>query len=1108
MLEFRVLGPFEVVEQGRPLRLGGPRQRALLMVLLLRRGEVVSSDRLIDLIWRERPPATAAKTLQGYVSHLRKALGAGVLVTRGGGYVLEVRPEQVDAARFAAMLEEGRGLLARSDVVAARDALAAALELWRGEPLGDLAYEPFAEGEVARLKEARLGAVEDRLEAELMLGRHRELVPELEALVREHPHRERLLGQLMLALYRCGRHADALDAFRRGREALAEELGLEPGLELRALQQRILEHDPGLKLEAPSSPVSEARLRERASVRTGHRLVVVGAALLLLAAVAAGIVELAAGSGAALVASPNTVAAIDVHTDNVSEQVPVGARPGPMAYGAGSLWVGNLDDQTVSRVDPQTLQTLRTLSVSEPPTGIAVAGQSVWVVGASPSQTYVSASRIDPEFDSIDQTVRLGNVVPGSDASVAPDGSNVLVAPYSGELTTLDAQSGGVVHQLNPNGGPTGVAVGAGATWLTQNDADIVTRIDPTGLISTVAVGYGPDGIAVGAGGVWVADTGDNAVVRINPGTQAVTNTIPVGDAPLGLTVGAGSVWVADSGDGTVTRINPATDKVISTIHVGGSPQAVVVASGRAWVTVDASTLPAGARAAQGGTLRADAFDDVDYMDPALAYGPLSWQLLYATCAKLLNYPDKSGLAGSQLVPEVAQSLPAISNASKTYRFTIRPGFRFSPPSNQPVTAQTFRDTIERTLNPAMKNPIASEFDDIVGAPAYIAGSAAHIAGVTVDGDELTIDLTARDPDLLSRLATPFFCAVPPDTPISPQGVGLIPSAGPYYVTSYAPGNGVVLTRNPNYHGSRPHHLARIELAVNIPGPRAVAQVRAGEADYAVDGEVDNSDADALAARYGAGGPAARAGHQQYFVEPEPDVILYTLNTHRPLFADARLRQAVNYAINRTALAQLGYGGGKLPDLASDSYLPPDMPGYRNVHVYPLTPDLVKARQLAQGHTGATAVLYTCDLAPCPQQAQIIKTDLGSIGIKVEVKGFPLSTMFTKESTPGEPFDIGYYPWEADYPDPDAILNVLLEGGQLIPTLEDRVVRGQLAAAAQLTGPNRFLTYGRLDLEIARDAAPWVAYANPERHELFSARIGCQTYGTYGLDVAALCVRK
>ena len=683
------------------------------------------------------------------------------------------------------------------------------------------------------------------------------------------------------------------------------------------------------------------------------------------------------------------------------------------------------------------------------------------------------------------------------------------MAPSSGELTRLDPASGRIIQHLDPNASPTGIDLAAdGAVWVTDNEADNVTRVDPTGLVNAIAVGNGPSGIAVGEGGVWVAYTGDDELVRFDPSTRAVTATIPVGRAPVGVALGAGSVWVANSGDGTVTRIDPKSDRK-TTIAVGGSPQAITVAGGRAWVTVDGQTISPSGVAPSGGRARLVVYSDVGPMDPALA-GSVASQLLYATCAELLNYPDKAGPAGTQLVPEVAKSLPVRSPDGKTYTFTIRSGFRFSPStssaSSVPVTAQTFKYTIERTLSPAMKSPFASQLADIVGARAYMAGKTTHIAGVTARGNTLTIRLTAPAPSLLARVAEPAFCAVPSDTPPDPKGVRVIPSAGPYRVASETPGQGVVLTRNPNYHGSRPHRLARIELVVGVPPQRAVAQVQASTADYAVSGGVTRGDVAALAARYGPGSPAAKSGHQQFFIDPGPQLDFFALNTHRPLFADARLRQAVNYAIDRTALARLGDAFVPLPEHPTDHYLPPGIPGYRNVHIYPLTPNLTKARQLAKGHPHATAVLYTCDIPPCDQQAQIIKQNLAAIGLRVEVKVLH-GTYFAKLATPGEPFDIAWVGWLPDYHDPAAMLNVLLEDGTAIPTFEDPTYRARLAAAARLSGAQRYLTYARLDADLARNAAPLVALGNLYDPNLFSARIGCQTYGVYGIDLAALCIK-
>ncbi len=484
----------------------------------------------------------------------------------------------------------------------------------------------------------------------------------------------------------------------------------------------------------------------------------------------------------------------------------------------------------------------------------------------------VFVRRVDNGFDAMGAPVRIGNTVPEGPAAVAAQGSAVWVAPSSGLLTRLDPASGRIAQQLDPNAGPTALALGDGALWMTDTNANNVTRRDSTGLLDPIAVGNGPTGIAVGEGAVWVADSLDNAIVPIDPSTRAVITTIPVGRVPDGVAVGAGSVWVANSGDGTVSRIDPATNKVLATITDGGSPQAIRVADGRAWVSVDAQTIRATRSSSGSGTLVTDIPPYISYMDPALAYDGQSWGALYVTCAKLLNYPDRPGAAGAQLKPEVARSLPARSADGRTYTFTIRDGFRFSPQSNQRVTAQTFKDTIERALNPRMKAPLAHEFGNIVGARAYMAGKAPHISGASVHGDALAIHLLAPEANFVSLIAQPIFCAVPSGTPVDPNGVRLIPSAGPYYVSSFTPAQGVVLVRNPNYQGSRPHRFQQIEIAVGISTQRAVADVAAGRADTtSVSGSsyaMVRTLASKLAARYGPGSTAAASGRQRYFVAP------------------------------------------------------------------------------------------------------------------------------------------------------------------------------------------------------------------------------------------------
>ena len=268
-MEFRLLGPLEVVEHDRSLALGGARQRALLAALLLHANEVVSIDRLIDALWAQSPPPTAAKAVQVYVSRLRKEFGEGRLVTRAPGYVLRVERSELDLGRFEQLLSEARG----ADPATAPQKLRRALALWRGPALSDLAYEPFLQTEIARLEELRRAALDQRIDADLAAGRHAELVGELEALIAEHPLREHLRCQLMLALYRSGRQADALAAYREARRQFAEDLGLEPSKELQRLERAILDQDPSLE------PAQDAPAAARAAPARERSLLVAPGAL-------------------------------------------------------------------------------------------------------------------------------------------------------------------------------------------------------------------------------------------------------------------------------------------------------------------------------------------------------------------------------------------------------------------------------------------------------------------------------------------------------------------------------------------------------------------------------------------------------------------------------------------------------------------------------------------------------------------------------------------------------------------------------------------------------------------------------------------------------------
>jgi len=300
-VEFGILGPLEVVQDGRQLTPVRPKQRVVLALLLLRRNEVVATDELVDALWGETPPETAPTALRGHVSALRKLLGSDTIETRPPGYILRLRPDQLDLTRFEKLAHEARGEV---DPARKAELLRSALALFRGEPLSDFRYDAFAGNEAARISDWRLAAQEERFEAELALGLHLDVIPELESLVSANPQRERLRGQLMLALYRAGRQGEALHVYQEGRHELSEQLGLDPGPVLQELERKILRQDASLAspvytpVRSEEGERSEPIERQPLPVRFVRRHPV--AAVLLALAVAV------AGAGSATIALRGT----------------------------------------------------------------------------------------------------------------------------------------------------------------------------------------------------------------------------------------------------------------------------------------------------------------------------------------------------------------------------------------------------------------------------------------------------------------------------------------------------------------------------------------------------------------------------------------------------------------------------------------------------------------------------------------------------------------------------------------------------------------------------------------------------------------------------------
>lgn len=432
-MDFQVLGPLHVAHEGHAIPPGGLKQRGLLAMLLLAHDEVVSRDRLIDGIWGERPPATAGHTLDAYVSRLRKILSVpgepDLLVTRRPGYLLRAEPHQLDLARFQTGCAAGRAALAAGEPDRGRGLLRAALAEFRGTPLADLLDLPFTAAVRPQLEDARRDVLEDLMDAELASGGRPGLVAELASLVATYPLRERLLGQYLVALYRAGRQADALEVLRLNKLRMAEELGLEIGAPLRDLEQAILRHDPALEPSTGIAPVrtvsappvaapmpahdtppsggatAPSSIRALRPVFRRRRMVLAVVGVVALAGVLVSVHRREAQSEARAdqLVSSHTLAALDPTAGRLVTQVPLRSGPGAMIAAAGSLWVADPGDGSVSRVDPDGVR--QVVDVGSQPSAMAAAGGSVWVANTLSG----TVSRIDVGTDRVSQTVPVGN---------------------------------------------------------------------------------------------------------------------------------------------------------------------------------------------------------------------------------------------------------------------------------------------------------------------------------------------------------------------------------------------------------------------------------------------------------------------------------------------------------------------------------------------------------------------------------------------------------------------------------------------------------------------------------------------------------------------------
>ena len=529
---------------------------------------------------------------------------------------------------------------------------------------------------------------------------------------------------------------------------------------------------------------------------------------------------------------------------------------------------------------------------------------------------------------------------------------------------------------------------------------------------------------------------------------------------------------------------------------------AVVVIGG----SLLASTATAAPEARKGGTLKGMFFTDVDFIDPSLAYYVHSWQIMGAVGAHLLRFADREGAAGSRLVPEVAAGFPTISRNGRTYTFTLKRTYRFS--NGKPVRAANFKFAIERALNAQQQSPAGPFVNDIIGAPAVQAGRARTASGIRVLGPyRLQLRLARPAPDILARLAMPFFQAMDTAMGIDPKGQQApIHTAGPYYIRSWSPNQRLVVARNPHYRGPRAANVNSIEYEAGQNLDAQVLKLRSGQADFAAEGISASAHAD-LARQFG-------INRGRYQVRQVPTTRYIALNTQKGITANANTRKAINWAVDRQAMtAQYGYLAGK----RADQILPPGIPGFRDFNAYPLRfteSNLNRAKQLMGGRTGKFLMLSGTS-ATSRAVAQIASFNLAKIGIEVENQHLASGPLVAKAGSRGENFQGIIIGWHADYPDPNNFLDILLNGTNIQESnnnnfayLNVASLNRRMEAASVLSGARRYAAYQKLDLDITRQHAPWASYMYSNNRDFISARTGCYQYHpTFSMNLATACIK-
>jgi YVTN family beta-propeller protein len=802
----------------------------------------------------------------------------------------------------------------------------------------------------------------------------------------------------------------------------------------------------------------------------------VAAAALAALAVAGGAALLLGGDDRTGLAAidANTVGVIDADGGGIRAQYSVGRDPSAIAAGAGSVWVANRLDGTVSRITRARREVVP-IPVGGEPTGLAFGAGSLWVADGQGRKL----SQLDPQQNKVVQQYEVGNA---AYAIAAGSGAVWVASAVDATVARIDLKSGKVSKRIGIGGRPSALAAGAGAIWVASEDTASVIRLDPRSgtPLDAVPVGNGPSGIAVGSDSVWVTNRRDDTVTRIDPATGKATDLVPVGREPRAVAADRGGVWVANDGDATVMRIDPGSGQVTDTVDVKSRPAALAVVDGAVWTAALAALSTH-----RGGTLRAT-FADVNEINDSEQFGfGQPGPLIYDG---LISYRRAGGSAGTALVGDLATDVPQPSPDGRTYRFRLRPNLRFSDGAS--VTPEDVRASVARRLafgDPGWFDPTNAIkgaercMDRRLRARARLQRCDLS-AGVETDAAARTVTfhLTTPDIDFLHKLEA--LKVLPAGSPSKPMRTPTAPGTGPYIVKRWDRRSGL-LVRNPRFRAWTPDRPDGFPDQISFryqPTKAQIAAVEKGAADISLfDGPTD------FAAR-------VRAQHgARLHADVAPGTGYAFLNVRTPPFDDVRARRALNYAVDRGRLAELL--GANVTHKPTCQMLPPGFPGYTPSCPFTVSPnpagswtgpDLAKARRLvaASGTRGMKVEFWGSE--PHAAFGVYMRKLLNQIGYRGTLRSFPDLGLIA-ENAAGEPRprpQIGLWFWYANSAAPLTFLRPLLScsGAINLSRVCNPRIDALMEQAARARGPDAIERWRRVESALAAQSAtvPLLSWSN------------------------------